>query len=215
MITDGQKGILAEGHKVPDAVIESVTRKALDDAASPAPPPELGPGRKQPPGTVERRLNFKDRNYLVGAARAYCEKEGHKGFKDQRKLEQLKKLVDFESTLDHSAEITEAIEEMTAEWQSAKVMHTTWSRYKKGILTPDQVKEMKRQYPDMDLENGPPKPPVRVPEPDPAYMRGPESVFYFPSKLDAWVQEALKVMEWPTTFTQYCFELFEKFQIEE
>jgi hypothetical protein len=168
-----------------------------------------------PEGCVRRVLNFKDRNYLVGAAKAYCSRDGHKGLKDQRKLDQLTKLVNFEATLDHTAELTDLIEEAQVKWESTMVRYRVWRRFKESILDEDQVKDMKKKYPGLDEEKNFQKPPIRPPEMSESDRRGPDSTFHFPAKLDAWVQDALEVMEWQVIHAEFAVELCEKFGVEE
>lgn len=192
------------------AMVENACRVPVGEGGTGAPVPD---GGRPPAGCVERVLNFKDRNYIVGACLAYCEKDGHKGFKDQKKLDQVKKLLNFEATLDHTAEITDGLEERTLAWEGARARYKMWRQFKEGLLDADGVEEMRKRHPDLDLEKGPEKPPVRPPELSPEDQRGPESVFHLPSKLDAWIQGALGAMDWPTVMTEYCVELCEKFGV--
>lgn len=202
-----------DGHKLLENAAAADSRKDL--VAKIAGAGEGEPAERKPPaGCVERILNFKDRNYLVGAALAYCGREGHKTYKDQRKLEQLKKLVNFEATLDHTAEITDAIELEQLKWAAAKEKYKAWVAYREGLLDAVAVAKLKIQYPDMSLDQGPEKPPVRPPDLA-ADTRGPDSTFYLPSKLDAWVQVALAAMEWPANMAEYAVELCEKFGIKD
>jgi hypothetical protein len=168
--------------------------------------------RKPPPGCVERILNFKDRNFIVGACRAYCEKEGHKGFKDQKKLDQVTKLLNFEATLDYNAAVGDHGEELTLAWEAATARWKLWRRYKEKLITADEIR---KTYPDLDLERGVEKPPLRAPEISAEEQRGKDSTFYIPSKLDAWVQDALRAMDWTTVMTRYAVELCEKFGIKD
>lgn len=168
--------------------------------------------RKAPPGCVERILNVKDRNFIVGACRVYCEKEGHKGFKDQKKLDQVTKLLNFEATLDYNAVVNDHGEEITLAWESATARYRAWRRYKEKLLT---AEEIRKTYPDLDLEKGVEKPALRAPEIPPEMQRGQDSTFYFPAKLDVWVQDALRAMDWTTVMTQYAVALCEKFGMKD
>lgn len=194
-------------------------RQILQNAAPAAPesarmalvPPEAAE-RKVPSGCVERILNFKDRNFIVGACRAYCEKEGHKTFKDQKKLDQITKLLNFEATLDYYAMINDQTEDMNLAWESSTAKWRAWRRWKEKLLSTDEIR---KTYPDLDLERGVEKPPSRAPEIPAEEHRGKDSTFYLPSKLDAWVQDALRAMDWATVMTAYVVELCEKFGVRD
>ena len=192
-------------------------RPMLQNLAPPAPellrPAITEPTEKKiPPGCVERVLNFKDRNFIVGACRAYCEREGHKTFKDQKKLDQVTKLLDFETTLDYYAVISDRKEDLSVAWESAMAKWRTWRRHKEKLVTTEDVRKV---YPELDLEKGVEKPPLRAPDVSAEDERGKESSFYFPSKLDVWVQDALRAMDWTTVMTTYAVELCEKFGIKD
>ena len=64
---------------------------------------ELKPhSESTPPGHVSRVFNMQDRNMVVGACIDYCKKEGHRKFKDHQKLDQIKKLLSFDETLEYT-----------------------------------------------------------------------------------------------------------------
>jgi hypothetical protein len=156
-------------------------------------------------------LSMSDRNMSVGAALAYCQKEGHKKIKDHRKLEQLKRLVGFEETLDYFAMINDALDEEQAKWEGAWNRYRVWRQYKESSVT---LADLRKDYPHMDLSGeGPPKPPVRQPVQSQEDKRGPERPFYLPAKLDAWIEEALQTMDWATIMTEGAVEICEKYGI--
>src|ERR1043166_7934111 len=168
--------------------------------------------RKVPAGCVERIPNVRARNFIVGACRAYCEKEGHKGFKDQKKLNDITKLLNFDATLEYNAVVNDQNEERVLAWEAATAMYKAWRRFKEKLIP---AEEMRKNYPDLNLERGIEKPSLRVPELSPEEQRGQDSTFYLPSKLDAWVQDALRAMDWNTVMTMYSVELCEKFGIKD
>ena len=189
-------------HPVEETLVDRVMRPEL---------PEPVPA-EQPPGTTKRRLNVRERNLLIGACRARCTQEGHTKLKDQDKLNRIGKLVKFEETLEYIAMITDWQEEHALKWERDWVRYKAWRRYQEGLIQPDDEKFPK----GIDLEKGVPKPPLRVPENTPAQMRGPERDFYFPSKLDAWAQDAVKEMDWSEFVpgAEYTLELSAKFGVE-
>ena len=75
--------------------------------------------------------------------------------------------------------------------------------------------EVRKAFPDFDPEKGMEKPSLRMPELSPEEQRGQDSTFYLPSKLDAWVQDALRAMDWNTVMTMYSVELCDKFGLKD
>lgn len=183
-------------------IVQNAARDEVVKALVPPEPP------KPPPGCVERVLNYRDRNLLIGACRAFCTKDGHKGLMDQMKLDKLNKLLAFESTLEYFAEIDDAHEEKLLEWQRAINKYKLWRSHKAGIL---KAEDFRKEFPDTNPADEIPKPPLRPPDIDPQKMRGPERAFHIPSKLDVWIQDALKRSEWSTAVTEYAVELCSKF----
>lgn len=191
-------------------MIENVTREALADAKGVD--PAVAPGeQKVPSGCVERVLNFRDRNLLIGACRAFCAKDGHKGIKDQSKLDRMNKLISFDETLEYIAMLDDAQEELTREWTRDKGKYKAWRDYQEKIVTAEAVL---KAFPGMDLDKGAVKPPLRMSENSPEEMRGKERAFYLPSKLDSWVQDAVRAMEWSPFAAEYAVELCAKFGIK-
>ncbi len=191
-------------------IIENVTREALSDAIrTENDTPEV---KKPPMGCVERILSFKDRNNLYGACRAFCAKDGHKGFKDQAKLDRLNKIINFEETLEYFAMIDDNLEDEILAWQHSVRVYKLWKEYRVGII---KAEDLRKQVPDINLEEGPLKPALLQPQSKPEDLRGKERSFYLPSKLDVWVQEAIKQMDWSPFVAMYTVELFEKFGIKE
>jgi hypothetical protein len=187
-------------------VAEAVARQAMTDALK----KDDGQGheKKTPAGCVERVLNYRDRNLLVGACRAFCSKDGHKGFKDQAKLDKVSKIVLFDETLDYFDMIDESLEDETRRWQRAKTRHKMWKDHKAGLV---KAEDVKRLFPDADPDAEPEKPSFRQPVTGPKESRGDERPFHFPSKVDAWIQDALKAMEWSPFAAEYAVELCSKF----
>lgn len=173
-------------------------------------PGEFATVKKIPAGCVERVLNFKDRNNLFGACRAFCAQEGHKGFKDQTRLNSLNKIINFEETLEYFAMIDDSLEDETREWHRATRRYKLWKNYKAGLVKPE---EFRKEFSDQDPE--PVKPALLAPETKPDELRGKERPFYLPSKIDVWAQDAIKAMDWSPFLVQYTVELFQKFGISE
>lgn len=187
-------------------IIENVTRDVLAESAS-----EVESSvKKAPPGCVERILNFKDRNNLFGACRAFCAKEGHQGFKDQTKLGRLDKIILFQETLEYFAMIDDSLEDEIREWHRAKRRHKLWKDYRAGLV---KAEDFRKEFSDQDPE--PAKPSLLVPESKGEDIRGKDRTFYLPAKIDVWAQDAIKAMDWSPFLVQYTVELFEKFGIKE
>lgn len=189
-------------------IIENVTREALTEMIkSEGEAPE---SKKPPIGCVERILNFKDRNNLFGACRAFCAKEGHQGFKDQTKLDRLNKIILFEETLEYFAMIDDVLEDEVRAWQRDKRRYKLWKDYKAGLVKPE---DFRKEFSDQDAE--PKKPALLQPESKPEDIRGKERSFYLPSKIDVWAQDAIRAMDWSPFLVEYTVELFQKFGIKE
>lgn len=191
-MSDGDGKMMAQTERVSQAEID----KALTAA------------QEQPPGTVRRVLNFRDRNLLVGAARSWCARDDQKKLKDQDKLIRLGRLISFDETLEYMAMLTDAQEELQRKWLSDWNRYRLWRNFQAGLITADDLAK------GTDIDKGVPKPALVMPENTPAEMRGPSRDFFLPSKLDAWVQDAIRGMEWNFNAAEYAVELAEKFGVE-
>jgi hypothetical protein len=167
--------------------------------------------RGVPAGCVERILSFRDRNFIIGACRAFCEKDGHKGFKDQAKLSRLNKLLAFEETLEYFAEFDDTLEDLVRAWTRQKRMYKLRRDVEEGVV---KAGEFEKEFPGIALESVE-KPTLRPPENSKEDMKGAESHFYLPSKLDVWVQDALRAMEWNWSAAEFSVDLCAKFGVTE
>ena len=168
--------------------------------------------QKCPSGCVERTLNFRERNLLVGAARDYCEKKEHGDYKSQAKLARLSKLISFEETLDYFEMIDDHYNDAGQVWRRDKSIWTALRNLKDGLVN---LEDFRKQFPTVDVDKKMDKPPLRRPEASPKEMRGEDKVFYFPSKLDVWVQDVIKAAIWQPLAAEYAVELCEKFGIND
>jgi hypothetical protein len=192
-------------------ILANAPREALAEALKPevvGPVPEAA--GKPPLGHVERHLTMQDRNMIVGAALALCQHKDHKKLKDQRRLEAVKRLLKFDETLDYFAMVNDSLEEEQARWEGARERYRLFRKWKEGGL---KTEDFRKDYPGIDLGEGPPKPPLRGPEMSPQDKRGPERPFFLPAKLDAWIEEALREMDWDTPMSEGSVELAEKYGI--
>jgi len=181
------------------------------EASAPSSPSTLE--KKCPSGCVERILNYRERNLLIGAARDYCGKKEHSDYKGQAKLDRLTKLICFQETLDYFDVLTDHYDEAVREWKSTRRKYNAWKDLKAGLYKdPDNFT---RDFPDVDPGKGIEKPANRAPEITPKESRGEERSFYFPSKLDAWVQDVLKAAVWQALAAEYAVELCSKFGIKD
>ena len=164
--------------------------------------------KEQPPGTVKRTLNFRDRNMLIGAARNWCSRDDQKKLKDQDKLVRLGRIISFDETIEFIAMLTDAQEELQRKWVADWRRYKIWRDFQAGLVAEDRLTK------DIDPEKGVQKPPLVMPENTPDEMRGPARDFFLPSKLDAWAQDAIKAMDWNFNAAEYAVELAEKFGVE-
>jgi hypothetical protein len=169
--------------------------------------------KKQPAGTVERVLNFQERSLLIFGCKLYCAKQENKcDHKDQAKLSKLTTLLSYDETVEYFDMIDGSLEDLGFKWQRAKNDWLIFQLYRSGGITAD---EAKNKSSTLDLTNPPEKPIRRQPEAAPEEIRGKERSFYLPSKLDVWVQDVLRKVNWPNPEkAQYITELCEKFGIK-
>lgn len=193
--------VFEDALKKADAV-ETVTREML------APKPDAE--RKVPEGHVVRILTVRDRNMIVGACRAYV--KGEKGkYKGQFKVDRVSKLLAFETTIEYLNMINDAQAENLFKWQEARQAYVSYRMMKGGML---KVEEFVKQFPDLDLDECPEKPPIQQPELSKGEQRGPESEFHIPAKLDAFIQDALSEMEWDSAGSEAVVELMTKYGLK-
>lgn len=168
---------------------------------------------KKPEGCVERHLNVRERNILIGACREFCKTEGRGDYKNQNKLMRVSKLVKFEETIEFFDELEELLDARIREWKKQKLQYMAYSDYKAGLMP---IERLKSVIDGFHPENPPGKPPTwKTPELTPDERRGPTEVFYIPSRLDAWIQDALKVYKWEPLLVEFNVELCEKFGIKD
>ena len=203
-------------------MIEDVSQKTLEDAlkrgdAVPAVTRELlaaQEGEKKlsvpvPEGCVTRTLNFRERNLIVGACRFYV--KGEKGkYKGQFKVDRVGKLLSFEETLDYFNMMNDSQAENLFKWQEQRQAYVAYRMMKGGMM---KAEDFAKQFPDLDLDECPPKPPVKQPELTHEEERGKPREFHIPSKLDVFIQDALKDMEWNPDWSKYVVELMVKYGI--
>jgi hypothetical protein len=182
-------------------ILELLAESKAKDTPSVAP--------KIPPGCVERVLTVRDRNMIVGACMAYVEK--NKSLKDMRMLVRVKEALDFEATVEYFAQLDASITEAVEEWQRARIKRKLWLDWRAGILREEDIR---RQLPNFNLDEEPPKPPARPPQASAEEKRGPERTFYIPAKLDAWIEDALRAMEWEARHAEGGVAVAEKYGIE-
>lgn len=209
---DGSRRMLENGPGEHVQVRERGTPE--NGPAARLPGPDGAPAEAKPPaGCVERRLNCKERNILVGAARDYAREKGeHADFKNQMRLQRLIKTIRFEESIDYLSALEDHAEETVREWRSKRARRSMWLEWRAGLMEEDAVK---KRFPGLSLDEEPEQVGTRPPELTPEEQRGPEEAFYLPSKLDAWVQDALRGAKWNPLLAEFVSELNEKFGIKD
>lgn len=190
-------------------LLENTPRPETPRLPVEAAPPEAP---KQPVGTVERVLNFRDRNLLIGACRQFCDKDKNGDHKAQSKLDRVSKLLNLDETVEYFNMIDDSVEDATFRWMKERNDYLAWMQYSSGGAT---LEELKKRAPNVDPSIKPKKPPKATPQATPAEMRGKERSFYIPSKLDAWIQDVLKVSTFQAMTAEYVTELCSKFGLKE
>lgn len=185
-------------------------RKTDEAPAQFSPPPT-----PIPPGCVERILSMRDRNLIVGACVSYCAKEGKRKVKEQVNLERVKRLFRFEETVEYFALMNDAVDDAKVVWDGARKKYRVWLALREGAL---KVSDVVKEYPTFDLDVEPMKPSPVAPKIKAEELVGPTSTFHIPAKLDVWISDALRDMEWPTEkvdMTEGAAELARKFDLAE
>lgn len=175
------------------------------------------PDSKQPAGTVARDLNFRDRDMVIAACRESCAKEGKGGHKYQVKLDKLMKLLNVEEVAEYFDMIQDSVEDSAFKWGRLRNNWLNYQQYMSGGISRAELKE---RAPDVDPSSPPTKPPTRQPEPTREELRGKSRVFFVPSKLDAWIQDAVKSATWSVVakdkyLPEYVSELCQKLGIKD
>lgn len=190
-------------------MIENPARSALHAPTSEA-APDGAPPPKPPPGCVERVLTVYDRNLVCGACIRYCQQDGKKKLKDLDKLDRVKRLLRFDETLEFVAMNTDWLEDERVRWEGAKARYRLWRRWKEGILRAEDLKATDPNFdPGVEPERPPPQPPQLARE----QRCGPARPVHVPSRLDAWIQEALRAMDWPSDMAEGASEIGRTFGV--
>lgn len=192
-------------------MLENLPREMLAEALKAEAVPAPEGTDKQPLGTVKRVLTMMDRNAVLGACQAYCQKDGHKGITDQTRLYRIKKLLGWDETLEYFAMIDDSFQDEVREWRMARNQYRLWQDCRAGLI---KIEEIQKAYPGFDMGTEREKPSVREPELKPEKKRGSEKAVYLPSKLDSWAQDALRAMEWLDKMEEMAVEACEKFGVQ-
>jgi hypothetical protein len=200
-------------------MIENASQDAMDQAikngkltmaeASRSAAAVLIEKKKAPEGTVTRTLNMRDRNQIGGALQGYVKGEKAR-FKGQYKLDRILKLLCFQETMDYYDMVNDSQAENLFLWQETKAMYFAWRNWKGGVGT---LEDLRKQYPKIDSDTPPKKPSIHPPRLSEEEERGPAREFFIPSKLDSFIQDALRATEWNPYAAKYVVELMVKYGI--
>jgi len=192
---------------------KDVTEKVVKDLVSASDgqlPAKAEP--KIPVGHVERVLNYRDRNLLLGACQEYCSKDGRGNYKNTSKLDRISKLLLFQETVDYFAMIDESLEDALFKWQRSRNDWLSLQQYLGGGMT---LEDLKKKAPAVDPQSPPKRPALTQPQATPEEMRGKDRSFYLPSKLDVFAQDALRAATWNPQTAEYVTELLARFEIKD
>lgn len=206
----------------PAKTLEERLRGRLGFTLEDAPPYLLEPSAvplKPRTGCLVHQLTMKDRNLIIGACRAYCQKKGNKDIRNLNNLDRLIRLFNFQETLDFNALVGDVQAQMNREWAGAKMRYDRWRDWKAGLPTKvdtsfegeDGAKTIIEPF--VPSAPAPPKPPARPPELPKDEERGPVRSFNILARLDVWIQKALPVMEWNTVMTEDAVILCKLFNV--
>lgn len=168
--------------------------------------------RRQPPGTVERILNVRERNYVVAVCQEAVNREKKEPHKLKIKLAKISEIVAFKDTLDYIHEINDAYEDQRFEWRKALHLWNHCRKVQDGSLS---LEDFQKKFPGVNPTGELEKPARRQPEPTPAEMRGAQNSYFFPSKLDGWIQDCLKSSTWEGVPPEFVAETCSKFGISD
>lgn len=209
-------------------IVENVAPEALSDAINGSKAPltretlakvivekDQVEAKKQeksvPEGCVTRTLSMRDRNLILGACRTYVKGENRGKHKNQFKVDRIVKCLLEQETVDYFLMINDSQAENLFKWQEQRQAYVAFRMMKGGMIKPE---EFAKSFPDIDMDECPPKPPIKQPELTKDEQRGPTREFYIPSKLDAFIEEALRDMEWGAIGSEQVVELMERYGIE-
>jgi hypothetical protein len=154
------------------------TRLAVIEAAK---GPAL-PAASCPDGHVVRNFNFRDRDLIFQAIRAYAAGEKRGDYKSMQKIHRIETVL----ASDECGDFFDALQEKDA------VEVKAWAKLKEAHVT------------NKASDPGP------RPEPSEEAARGETVKFYVKSTLDTWIIEAVKDMKWNPLLAEYVCELCDK-----
>lgn len=169
------------------------------------------PDKKVPEGHVTRTLSCRDRNLIIGACRAYVKGESRGKHKNQFKVDRVIKLLIEPETTEYFSMINDAQAESLFRWQEARQAYVAFRMMKGGMIKPE---EFSKTFPDLDVDECPTKPSIQQPRLTEDEQRGPTREFHIPSKIDAFIEEALRDMEWGSIGSEQVVELMERYGID-
>ena len=170
------------------------------------------PEKKVPEGCVVRNLTMRDRNLIIGACRTYIRGENKGKHKNQFKVDRILKVLLEQETVDYFLMINDSQAENLFKWQEARQAYVSFRMMKGGMV---KTEEFAKSFPDVDVDECPPKPSLKQPELTKDDQRGPAREFYIPAKLDTFIEEALRDMEWGAVGSEQVVELLQKYSIED
>ena len=170
------------------------------------------PERTIPEGCVVRNLSFRDRNLIIGSCRVYVKGENRGKHKNQFRVDRVCKILLEQETVDYFLMINDAQAENLFKWQEGRQAYVAFRMMKGGMLKPE---EFVKNFPGLDMDVCPQKPPVQQPKLTEDEQRGKVREFYIPAKIDAFIEEALRDMDWGTLGSEQVVELLQRYRIDE
>jgi hypothetical protein len=141
-------------------------------------------------GMVARRLNYRDRLLILRVVGNFFRKKQGATNAEAERIRKMNEILDPESVENYFDALTLS---MTAEMNAWKGTLDAQLNHKPG-------------------EPEPPKPGKR-PKSSDLDLRGKESTFYLPPKIDSLIQDALKTAQWDPSEVEFSSELCKKYQI--
>lgn len=155
-------------------------------------------------GMVEHQLNFRERAMIIDAARAFCSQKEHGEYKNIIKLERVRRLLDHEEVLKFQEDLQEDANTKVREWGQHR---NAWIEAQNALLDPKaspEAKAIAKKISD----------PGKAPTITKATQRGKTRRFLILPKIEVWIVECLKVMQWNPEISEDVEILFDKYAIK-
>lgn len=169
---------------------------------------------KCPPGYVERSFTMQERRLIVIAGSAYA---NGGDFKKARRLSELKAVLAYSAVTDYFESLSEAYEDRGRDWSKETNLYRSVLGWKAGSLS---LQELVEKFPEIDARHPeniriPKKPAYKAPQQTVEETQGPARKFFIHPKLEIFIAQSLKAMQWFSGDCDTAAKLTYEYQLEE